>query len=79
MTGPQFMWAVFTTQTKGKSGHSVRADRMEVTPTGTLVFFESKANAETVVHVQAAGTYVSCEILSQLSGYPAHTEQLIQP
>jgi hypothetical protein len=79
MTGPQYTWAVFSKATKGKGGYSVRADRMEVTPTGALVFFETKTSGETVVHVQAPGTYETCEILSALTGYPTHTEKLIEP
>ena len=58
--------------------HSRTSDRMEVTPTG-LVFYQQKKDGECVVHVQAAGSFHSCEILSAIDGGPTHAIPLIGP
>lgn len=43
----------------------VTADRMQVTPTGHLVFFEGKP--EIITHVQAYGSYRGATIVSSCS------------
>ena len=46
---------------------------MEVSPNGHLIFYKStKGGGEKVVHVQATGTFKTCEILSALDGYPSN-------
>lgn len=74
----KYTWAVFA-KPDGKSGYQIFADRMEATPNGHLVFYQRKGDADVVVHVQATGTFTTCEILSAWDGCPTHAIPLVTP
>jgi hypothetical protein len=71
-----YSWAVVFTEPRGVKGYQVVADRLEITTTGAAVFYQRKGEADVVVHVQAAGTFASCEILSAWDGSPTHAFDL---
>lgn len=69
-----YAWAVFTAKDKS-AGFEILADKMEVTPAGDLIFRKA---SDVIVHVQAARTFHSCEILSAWDGCPTHAQPLVK-
>tara|TARA_R110000772_G_scaffold251011_1_gene365886 strand:- start:360 stop:620 length:261 start_codon:yes stop_codon:yes gene_type:complete len=70
----RFSWGIYSKDHDG-GGFQVFGDRLEVTPTGTLVFYQG----DDVVHVQAPGTFKTCEILSAWDGCPTHAVPMTKP
>lgn len=76
MSRCKFSWAIHSKLSKGREGVQVTADRLEITATGGLVFYQREDEGDVIVHVQAPGSFMTCTVLSGWGGEPSHVEKL---